>query len=171
MPVIIVPYNPTWPGLYEEERRFIVDAVGEKIISLDHIGSTSVPGLGAKPIIDILAGVKDRRTADEIVKTMKHLGYAHVSPGDHQDWFYCICRVARGTRFHLHLIRHGSKFHAKHIIFREWLRAHPDDARRYYELKRNLAQRYSQDSIAYADAKTDFIDSIVGKAKKMGESS
>jgi GrpB-like predicted nucleotidyltransferase (UPF0157 family) len=170
MPIIIVPYDPAWPGLYEEEKRLVLEAVGDKIISLDHIGSTSVPHLSAKPVIDIIAGVVDKMTADKIIEAMLPQRYTHISPSDNPDWFYCICRAGKGVRFHLHLVRYGSQFHQKHILFRDWLRTHPDDARKYYELKLDLAKKYRHDTIAYADAKTDFINCIVEKAKKKGKS-
>ncbi len=150
---------------YEAERSFILGAVGEKILSIDHIGSTSVPGLEAKSIIDIMVGVADMKTAEEIIGILKPLGYNHISKGEYPDWFCCACRIAGGVRFHLHLVRYDSDFHRKLILFRDWLRVHPEDVRRYYELKVDLARKYSHDTIAYADAKTDFIKSIVEKAK------
>lgn len=165
MSVKLVPYDPNWPQQYEAERCFILEVVGEKILSIDHIGSTSVPGLGAKAIIDIIVGVADKKTADEILEVMKPLGYIHVSRGVEPDWFYCACHIAGEVRFHLHVVKYGSDFHLKHIIFRDWLRVHPEDVRRYYELKVDLAERYGQDMVVYANAKTDFIKSIVEKAK------
>lgn len=167
MSVKLVPYDPLWPQQYEAERCFILETVGEKILSIDHIGSTSIPGLGAKAIIDIIVGVADKKTADEILEVIKPLGYIYISRGEDPDWFYCACRIAGGVRFHLHLVKYNSDFHLKHIIFRDWLRVHPEDARRYYELKLDLAERYGHDMVVYANAKTDFIKSIVEKAKKI----
>ncbi len=169
MPVKLVPYDPIWPQQYEAERCLILEAVGEKILSIDHIGSTSVPGLGAKAIIDIIAGVADKKTADEILEVIRPLGYIHKSRGENEnpDWFYCVCRIAIEIRFHLHLVKYNGDFHLKHIIFRDWLRAHPEDARRYYERKLELADKYGYDMIVYANAKTDFTKSIVERAKKI----
>lgn len=168
MSVKLVPYNPIWPQQYEAERGLILKVVGEKILSLDHIGSTSVPGLGAKAIIDIIAGVMDKKTADAILEAIRPLGYVHKSSGEDEnpDWFYCVCRNNGGIRFHLHLVRYNSDFHLKHIIFRDWLRSHPEDSGRYYELKQDLAKRYNSNVIVYANGKTDFIRSIVEKAKE-----
>ncbi len=168
MLVKLVPYDPLWPQQYEAERCFILEAVGEKILSIDHIGSTSVPGLGAKAIIDIIVGVADKKAADEIIEAIRPLGYVHKSRGENEnpDWFYCVCRIAGEIRFHLHLVKYNSDFHLKHIIFRDWLRAHPEDARKYYELKQDLAEKYGHDMVVYANAKTDFIRSVVEKAKK-----
>lgn len=107
----------------------------------------------------------NKKAADEILEVMKPLGYIHVSRGEDPDWFYCACRIAGGVRFHLHLVMYDSDFHLKHIIFRDWLKVHPEDVRRYYELKVDLAERYGHDMVVYANAKTDFIKSIVEKAK------
>lgn len=167
MSVKLVPYDPLWPQQYEAERCLLLEAIVEKILSIDHIGSTSVPGLGAKAIIDIIVGVEDKKNADEILEAIKPLGYIHTSRGEDPNWFCCTCRIAGEVRFHLHLVKFDSDFHLKHIIFRDWLRVHQEDARRYYELKLDLAERYGHDMVIYANAKTDFIRSIVEKAKMM----
>jgi GrpB-like predicted nucleotidyltransferase (UPF0157 family) len=142
MSIKLVPYNPIWPKQYEAERLFTLEAIGKKILYIDHIGSTSVQGLGAKTIIDIIVGVPDKKIAEGIMRVLKPLGYAHISRGDDQDpnRFCCACRVYGGVSIHLHLVKYGSGFHLKHIIFRDWLRVHPEDARRYYELELDLAE-------------------------------
>ena len=104
-PVIIVPYNQDWPRIYEKERKLILGATGGIIRSLEHIGSTSIPGLWSKPIIDIIAGVNNLKSAEECRNILKTLRYEDVSPGDHPDWYYCLGKISHGPGFHQHLVK------------------------------------------------------------------
>jgi GrpB-like predicted nucleotidyltransferase (UPF0157 family) len=167
-PVVIVRYDPDWPKIYEEESRLIRDAVGGIILSLEQVGSTSVPGLWAKPIIDIIAGVKDSESADRCRVILYNFGYDDASPGDQPDWFYCLGKATHSSGFHLHLVKEGSSFQLRHILFRDWLRSHPFDAEAYMDLKINLSEKYRDDRVAYTQSKTDFINGIVEKAEKLG---
>jgi GrpB-like predicted nucleotidyltransferase (UPF0157 family) len=165
-PVVIAPYDLAWPRIYEEEGKLIRGTVGGIIRSLEHVGSTSVPGLCAKPIIDIIAGVDGRDDAEKFRALLKPLGYDDASTGDNPDWYYCLAKTAHVPGFHLHLVKEGSPHHLKHILFRDWLRTHPADAEAYKELKTRLAVKYRNDRVAYTDGKTEFINEIVEKAKK-----
>jgi len=165
-PVIVVDYDPTWPSLYEAERRRILDAVGDKILSVEHVGSTSVPGLGAKPIIDIIAGVDSKLAADECVELLKPVGYTDVTPEDSPEWFYCLGRGPHSVGYHLHLVLEGSPFHLKHIVFRDYLRSHLETAAEYYELKKRLSTQYRENIVAYTESKTGFIEAVVERAGK-----
>jgi GrpB-like predicted nucleotidyltransferase (UPF0157 family) len=165
-PVIIVRYDPDWPRIYEEESKLIRGAIGGIILSLEHIGSTSVPGLWAKPIIDIIAGVNDSESADRCGAILYYFGYEDVSPGDQPDWFYCLGKAPHSTGFHLHLVKEGTSFQKRHILFRDWLRTHPTDAEDYKDLKISLSEKYKDDRIAYTDSKTIYINGIVEKAEK-----
>ena len=90
-PIVIVDYDPKWPILYEEEKRRILEAVGHKVLAVEHIGSTAVPGLGAKPIIDIMAGVEHVADVDECVLLLQDIGYDVVTPQpETPDWYYCL---------------------------------------------------------------------------------
>lgn len=164
-PVIIVPYDPEWPRIYEEGRRHIGGAVGGIIRSIEHVGSTSVPGLWAKPIVDMIAGLDGRDDAERCRALLLPLGYDDASPGDNPDWYYCLGKAPHSNGFHLHLMKEGSRFQEKHILFRDWLCAHPADAEAYKELKISLSEKYRNDRVAYTDAKTEFINWIVEKAK------
>ena len=164
-PVVIVPYDSAWPRIYEEESRLISGSVGGIIRSLEHVGSTSVPGLWAKPIIDIIAGVDGPADAERCRELLQPIGYDDASTGDNPDWYYCLGKGPHSPGFHLHLVKEGSRFHEKHILFRDWLRAHPADAEAYTELKIRLAEKYRNDRVAYTDGKTEFINGIVERAK------
>ncbi len=166
-PVIIVEYDPRWPELYEEEKSVVMATVGGMVRSIEHIGSTSVPGLGAKPIIDIVAGVEGPSEADECVALLAGVGYDDVTPQpDNPDWYYCLGRRLDGAYCHLHLMRQGSRFMEGHVLFRDHLRANPDVAREYQELKRVLAERHRDDRPGYGEAKTGFIESVVERARR-----
>jgi GrpB-like predicted nucleotidyltransferase (UPF0157 family) len=164
-PVVIVPYDPEWPRIYDEESTLIRDTVGGVIRSLEHVGSTSVPGLWAKSIIDIIAGVDGSAEAEKCRALLHPKGYDDASAGDNPDWYYCLGKGLHSPGFHLHLVKEGSPFHEKHILFRDWLRSHSADAEAYKELKLNLSEKYRNDRVAYTDAKTGFIDVIVERAK------
>ncbi len=165
-PIIIVPYDMSWPRIYEEEKRLILSSVGHLIHSLEHIGSTSVHGLYAKPIVDILAGVDDLGDAEQCRALLLPLGYESVSSGDNPDWYYCLGKNSNTQGFHLHLVREGSQFQRKHTLFRDWLKTHPRDAEAYKDLKITLSKKYRDDRLSYTISKTEFIDRIIEKAKK-----
>jgi len=164
-PVVIVPYDPEWPRIYDEESTLIRDTVGGVIRALEHVGSTSVPGLWAKPIIDIIAGVDGPADAERCRELLQPIGYDDASTGDNPDWYYCLGKGPHSPGFHLHIVKEGSRFHEKHILFRDWLRSHPADAEAYTELKIRLAEKYRNDRVAYTDGKTEFINGIVERAK------
>jgi len=164
-PVLVVDYDPSWPSLYEAERKRILEAVGDKILSIEHVGSTAVPGLGAKPIIDVIAGVGSKGVADECVGLLKPVGYTDVTPEDGPEWFYCLGRGPHSVGYHLHLVLEGSPFQRKHVTFRDYLRGHPETAAEYHELKRRLSIKYRENRIAYTESKTEFIETVLERAR------
>jgi GrpB-like predicted nucleotidyltransferase (UPF0157 family) len=165
-PVVIVPYDPEWPRIYEDERKLILGIVGGIIRSIEHVGSTSVPGLWAKPIVDIIAGVDSPDDAERCRGLLLHIGYEDVSVGDNPDWYYCLGKGPHSPGFHLHLIKEGSQFYRRHILFRDWLSTHLADADAYMGLKLGLSEKYRNDRVAYTNGKTQFIERIVEKANR-----
>lgn len=168
---MIVDYNPRWPLIYEEEKKHILAVAGHKIIDVEHIGSTAVVNLGAKPIVDIMAGVEGISDADEVLLLLRSIGYKDVKQqlGD-SEWYYCLSKViheqeVRLQNFHLHLMKFRSETWERHIIFRDFLRNHSEVAQKYDKLKRLLAAKYCTDRESYTKAKTDFIISVVCQAK------
>jgi GrpB-like predicted nucleotidyltransferase (UPF0157 family) len=164
--IVVVPYDPEWPRYFEDERKLILGCIGHLIRSIEHIGSTSVPNLLAKPIVDIIVGVDNLEAADKCVGLLHSIGYDDVTPEKDQDWFYCLGKGHHSPGFHLHIVREGSAHHLKHIIFRNWLRSHPEDVEDYKELKLDLSGRFRNDRVNYTDSKSDFINAVVKKAKK-----
>ena len=166
-PVRIVVYNPQWPVLYAEEKGNILRIIGHKVLAIEHIGSTAVPDLGGKPIIDIMAGVRHAADADLCV-TLLQDEFNDVTPEpEEQDWYYCLGNHGQRERtyyVHLHLVKFMSEHWKRHLLFRDFLRTHPDTAQLYFLLKKELAAKYGSDRVGYTNAKTAFIESIIRQA-------
>jgi len=157
--IVIVDHDPAWAARYEVERERITDALGDRALRIDHIGSTSVPGLAAKPIIDIDLSVADPDDEAAYVPDLEAAGYVlRVREPGH--------RMLRTPALdvHLHVCALGTEWERVHRLFRDWLRNHPDDRQRYEDLKRSLAGREWADMNEYADAKTGVITDILRRA-------
>ena len=158
----IVEYDQRWPILYEEEKALVVAATGTMADRVEHIGSTAVPGLGAKPIIDMMVGVPSVEGAERQRETLEGVGYewrGETVPGT------LYLRKAKPRRFNLHLTQWDGDFWLTKILFRDFLRTHPETARQYEDLKRELMAQLASDPPAYNDAKASFIESVVQKAR------
>ena len=159
-PVLLAAYSPQWPRLYEREADRIRSVLGNRVLLLEHIGSTSVPGLAAKPIIDILMVVADPADEPSYVPPLEGAGYRLVirEPGWYQH------RVLNGpdTDLNLHVHPPGSPEIDKHLRFRDHLRANPADRELYERAKQDLAAKRWTYIQQYADAKTEVIDTIMG---------
>jgi GrpB-like predicted nucleotidyltransferase (UPF0157 family) len=162
--VVIVDYNPEWPRLFEEEKLRLRTALSPSVGIIEHMGSTSVPGLGAKPIIDIMVGVKDKAEADLFQRKLEPAGYLDITPEpDDTEWFYCLGRGTRELYYHVHLVVEESLHWRRQLAFRDHLRENPGVAAEYDELKRQLADDYGEDRIGYTEAKTEFITLVLRK--------
>ena len=167
-PIELVASDPSWPALFEHESRELRHVLGAWLTGpIEHIGSTAVPGISAKPVIDIMAGVRDLETSRPAIEAAATLGYCY-SPyqPDQRHWF---CKPSLSFRtHHLHLVPVDSPQWVRPIAFREYLRAHPDVAVEYESLKRTLASRFRLDREAYTKAKSPFIDAVTEKALASG---
>lgn len=151
----VVDYDPAWPRQFAMERARVLSALGHQVAALKHGGSTSVPGLAAKPIIDMWAALR-RPLDDDNIQAMAAIDYEYVGEAALEDNDLFVKRVAPVC--HLHCYPAGHPELARHLAFRDWLRAHPDGAAAYAQLKRELAMRFSADRLAYTEAKSDFIE-------------
>ena len=159
--ISIVPYDPSWPAMFDEHRSRIAAALGSHAIRIDHIGSTAVPDLAAKPIIDIDLSVDDPEVEASYVPTLESAGYSlRVREPGHR-----MLRTASGD-VHVHVCAAGGEWERRHLLFRDWLRNDEADRRLYAEAKSVLGGRQWQDMNAYAEAKTDVIAEITERAER-----
>jgi GrpB-like predicted nucleotidyltransferase (UPF0157 family) len=159
----IVAYDPTWPGLFAELGGELRGALGEVALRIDHIGSTSVPGLAAKPIIDIQLSVASFEPLEAFKRPLERLGY--VYRGDNTERTKRYFREPPGrSRTHIHVRRAGSFSEQWALLFRDYLRAHPDAAAEYDAVKRDLALKFGDDRHAYTDAKVPFMWQVIRQA-------
>jgi GrpB-like predicted nucleotidyltransferase (UPF0157 family) len=170
-PIVIVPYNLEWVDAYNNEAACIREAIGDYLTDLEHIGSTSVPGLAAKPIIDILGGLKSLADTPLIVPLLAELGYTYHPEfeTDLPERRYFNKHIGGLKPFHLHMVEPETTFFRRHLAFRNYLRLHPDAAAEYASLKIALAGQFGSDREGYTNAKTEFILNIEHKAMKMNE--
>jgi GrpB-like predicted nucleotidyltransferase (UPF0157 family)/chloramphenicol 3-O-phosphotransferase len=162
-PIVVVDYDDRWPMVFESIADPVHTAVADLGARVEHVGSTAVPGLAAKPVVDIDVVVTSPTDTPEAIERLRKLGYVHQ--GD---------KGIRGREaflwppgappHHLYVVADGSPPHADHIRFRDQLRLHPELAREYGELKRRLAERYGDDRLGYTEAKGDFVARVLGAA-------
>jgi GrpB-like predicted nucleotidyltransferase (UPF0157 family) len=162
--VEIVPYDPRWPGLFDQEQRTLFRTIEPWLAGpIEHIGSTAVTGLAAKPVIDIMAAVTSLEASRPALPVLAGAGYCY-SPyrPDSEHWF---CKPSPAFRtHHLHLVPLDSPQWIGAIAFRDYLRAHPAVAAEYGRLKADLAREYRLDREAYTQAKSPFVTRITALA-------
>ena len=161
---MVLPYDESWPKAFLAERTRLESVLGAAAPTLHHIGSTSVAGLCAKPVIDVLVESPDLALVDEATRDLERLGYEAKGEYGIPGRRYSSRPADAGPAIHVHVFRIGNERIARHLRFRDYLRAHPVDASRYGELKRSLAARHSDDRDAYQQAKAAFIDQLMEKA-------
>jgi GrpB-like predicted nucleotidyltransferase (UPF0157 family) len=159
-PLIIEDYDPRWPQLFEMLRSRIAAVLDELAISIEHVGSTAVPGLAAKPIIDIDVLLKSSTDLAVVIRKLGDLGYEHR--GDLGVSGRESLRAHAGAvQHHLYVCPLGSLEYDRHIAFRDYLRAHAADANAYALLKRQLASKFGSDREGYNEAKSEFVQRIL----------
>ena len=164
--VALVPYDPQWPSLFETERERLVGLFPSQLLDIQHFGSTAIPGIPAKPIIDLLAGVESMAVADSLVEPLLDSCYTTSAEFNatltDRRWFM---RWADGHRtHHLHLVVLGGTEWRRRLRFRNTLRADTELAHRYALLKEEVAAQHRMDREAYTRAKSEFVLSVVGDA-------
>ena len=163
-PVVVLPYDPRWPEIFRPERDRLAGIFGERAAGIEHVGSTAVPGLAAKGIVDILLGLRPLALPPADLDAMARLGYVYRGelgiPGRH------FFQKGSPPTHHVHAVEHGSVEWLKHVHFRDHLRTYPEDMQSYAKLKRELAARYPDDRDAYTEGKSPFVAAVLRKASR-----
>ncbi len=161
-PIRLAEYNPEWPAWFEREARRIRAALGDRVLMLDHVGSTSVPGLAAKPRIDILLVVEDSADESEYVPALEAAGYRLEIR--EPKWYEHRMFNGPDTDVNLHVFSLGRTEIERMLMFRDWLRSNPSDRELYERTKRELVKKKWKYGQNYADAKTEVVREILGRA-------
>lgn len=163
MKIIVSEYDPSWEQNFQTIAKALAEVLTNIRATIEHVGSTSVPGLAAKPILDIDV-IVSRENTQQAIKALENLGYQHRGDLGIEDreTFYPAPQFK--ISHHLYLCVKGSLPLRNHLTLRDWLRAHPEDRDRYGALKKQLAEQYPNDIDSYIAGKTEFIISILGKA-------
>ena len=166
--IVVSDYDPTWAALFERERTRLSNALGSRITAIEHVGSTSVPGLAAKPIIDLLVGVKSLPEARScLLEPLAALGYAYVP--EYESWLPEELFFRRGVggpwTHHVHMMEPSNPRWEGFVLFRDYLRSHPEIAAAYGNLKKALALVFDEDIAAFRNAKSPFVRAVMAKAR------
>jgi len=156
-PILVAPHDQAWPDRFAQERLLLQSSIGEWTVGgIHHVGSTAVPGLDAKPIIDILVGVESLEASRPCFELLERLEYLYAPYLLTEMHWFCKPHPSRRTH-HLHLVPKATPRYRDELAFRDQLRTKPDLADRYAALKRQLADRFPRDREAYTEAKSAFI--------------
>lgn len=163
--IVVEPYNKKWKAKFKSEKHKLEKVFNDIIVDIHHIGSTAIPGIKAKPVIDIMVVVKDIDKVDSFNNAMKTLGYEPKGEfGIENRRFFQ--KGDNNRTHHVHIFQQGNKEIKRHLNFRDYMRAHPQKAHKYSNLKETLADKYSHDINKYIEGKNDFIAEIDNKAAK-----
>ncbi len=163
--VVIEEYNADWPRMYEQEKIDLIKVFNDKNVVIEHFGSTSIKGLEAKPILDIMVAVRDLEEVDEFIRPLEKLGYEYVEHKEFPNRRFFRKGARRAGTHHLHVYKYNSGEWNNKILFRDYLRTHPTELSQYARLKKVLAEKYKYDRPAYTKAKEPFIQEVIKKAK------
>lgn len=169
-PVVLVEHDPRWASMYHDELKRIAPAITPAALRCEHIGSTAVSGLRAKPIIDILVGVPSLAAADACVEPLVALDYEYVKRFEARlpRRRFFRRRINGATMFQVHMVELDGDLWREHLLFRDALRAYPDLRDRYLSLKEELAVRFRDERERYADAKGEFVNEALRIAESRG---
>jgi GrpB-like predicted nucleotidyltransferase (UPF0157 family) len=160
----VVDYDPAWPALAAAEIPRIEAAVGEVAVRIDHVGSTAVPGLAAKPIVDLQLAVDAIEPRARYVRSLEGLGYLFAPDPELPDLHFFGLPAERPRTHHLHVCAAGGEHELRHLALRDYLRTHPDEASEYGALKRDLAARHPGDRLAYIEGKERYVAALEERA-------
>ena len=165
-PIVIRPHDEAWSSRYTELHSIVAAAVGDEAAGIEHIGSTSVPGLVSMPTIDIAVGVRSMETSRSTTSALLAAGFAK-GRDNFPDWrYFDLDRNPTDDNVHLHVVPFGGERWNRYLLFRNYLRANGDMAARYADLKRALAAEFGKDRLGYVEAKSDFVEMVQRRARE-----
>lgn len=167
--IFLAPYDFRWPKLADDEKQLLRSQLPNIKFEIEHIGSTAIPGLAAKPIIDLLVGVDSIADAASAIEPLEHIGYSFWRDNPNKWHFYFVKGLplagGPGRTHHVHIVEMNTDYYREKVLFRDYIRANPESAQAYLDLKSELALKYPNDREAYTNGKTEFINVILAKAK------
>jgi GrpB-like predicted nucleotidyltransferase (UPF0157 family) len=171
--VILTPYSPNWPTQFRAIREELLSVFAPMLVTIEHIGSTSVPRLAAKPVIDVLLGAGSLEDIESKIKPLSEIGYSYVPKYERElpTRRYFVKAQATSLRVHLHAVELNSRIWQEHLAFRDRLRGDADLCTQYQTLKLRLAEEFADDKSAYTDAKSPFIQSILASVFERNDAS
>lgn len=165
--VTVCPYDKSWPEEYEKEKKILENILKGFDFRIEHIGSTSIPGLSAKPIIDIAIAVKDEQTMIKIAEALGEAGYDMLNSLETKGEILARKGTPECRTHYIHIVKLGSVYWNEHIYFKQYLLDHEQTVREYEKLKCELSKKYANDRKKYTAAKDEFISAVLEKAYKM----
>ncbi len=166
--IALETYDPNWPKLAEQEIQNLTNALSmHQVCDIQHMGSTSIPGLEAKPIIDLMIAVRTMDEAQPLISPIEELGYSFWTQSPKDKLFFVKGMPPYGKKrtHHIHIVTIDGEHWQNRLLFREFMREHPQECKKYLRLKRKLAQDHRYDREAYTDAKTEFVKQVLKKAR------
>ena len=159
-------HDPAWTDLYEQEKQLLIDTFGDRIVAVEHIGSTAIPGIPAKPIIDMNVAVESLDDIDDFIQKLPELRYEYIPERRYADRQFFPKGPSECRTHHLNLVELDSQTAWKNqLLFRDYLRENEDVRNQYAELKRKLADEYADNREEYTERKSEFVMSIINKAQ------
>ncbi|WP_285769064.1 GrpB family protein [Peribacillus sp. SI8-4] len=164
--ITIEDYNPDWVSEFEQEKTRIITVLHGHRLYIEHIGSTSVKGLAAKPVLDLMAGVQHLDEAEAFIQPLRSIGYEFVSHKEFPERRFFRKGQWRAGTHHLHIYEFGSEQWKNQLAFRDYVSAHPEVRKQYQQLKQDLAQVHSNDRARYTKGKAPFIQAVLKEANE-----
>jgi GrpB-like predicted nucleotidyltransferase (UPF0157 family) len=167
-PIRIRDYDPAWATMFEDEQRRVRRLLGSIVVTIEHMGSTAVPGLAAKPIIDLLVGVRDLAAArSSCIEPLQAAGYTYLP--EYESWLRDELFFRKGMpgpwTHHVHVMEVSNPRWSDFLVFRDYLRAHPEIAEAYGNLKKALALVFEDDIVGFRTGKSAFVEAVMAKAR------
>lgn len=164
--VKLAPHSPEWRNLFDIEHQILQGLIGPYVIEIRHIGSTAIPSIYAKPILDIMAGLRKLADVEHCIAPLETAGYKYMGEQAIPGWHFFIKGSGEVKTHHLHVVEWNSDYWITHLLFQEYLCRHPEAAYAYEQLKRDLEKKYPDDRDSYTRDKTDFIHAITEMAQR-----